>query len=134
GVGEPPGQVGEVAELVVEVAEGEQAGVGDDVGGVKGDGNGLPMEVGEGKVRGGAWGHRAQASAYRQVIVDSPLEIRARLLSPTPGAQSGLTALPSPWARATSAAWPSSQRRRATLPGRRSEEHTSELQSPYDLV
>ena len=54
------------------------------------DGDGLPVELGQRKVRCVAWSHGKQASVYRQVVGSSPLEIHARLLSPTLGAQSGL--------------------------------------------
>ena len=62
GIGQTSGQVGEIAELAVEVAQGQQAGVGDDGGSIEGDVDWLTMEVGEGKVRGTAWGHGVQAS------------------------------------------------------------------------
>src|SRR5262249_7396918 len=52
GGGGAAGEVGEIAEVLVEVADRQQSGVGDEVGGVEGDRNGLPVDVGERKVRG----------------------------------------------------------------------------------
>jgi hypothetical protein len=62
GVGQTSGQVGEVAELAVEVAQGQQPGVGDNVGDIEGDLDWLTVQVGEGKVRGTASSHGVQAS------------------------------------------------------------------------
>src|SRR5581483_12458851 len=69
GIGESPGQIGEIAKASIEVADGEQSSVGDDVGGIESDGNRLPMDLGQSKVRGGTRGHEQQASVYGQVVV-----------------------------------------------------------------
>src|SRR5262245_57798056 len=90
GVGQAASEVSEIAKPLVEVADGEQTGVRDDSGGVEGNGDRLPMDLGEGKVRGVTRRHKQQASVYRQVVGSSPLEIRARPRLPTPCAQSGL--------------------------------------------
>ncbi len=55
GVGQAAGEVGEIAEPLVEVADGEQAGVRDEVRGSEDDRDRLPVDGGERQVRGVRW-------------------------------------------------------------------------------
>src|SRR5438874_5331211 len=90
GVGQSSGEVGQVAELLVQEPDGEQPGVGHDVWAVEGRDDGLPMDVEEGKVRGRTCAHGTKPPRVSEVFGDTTVVIRVRLLSPTPGAQSGL--------------------------------------------
>jgi hypothetical protein len=51
-VGQAAGQVGQLTQALIEVADGQQTGVGDDVRSVEGNSDWLPVHFGQAKVRG----------------------------------------------------------------------------------
>src|SRR5207248_5699090 len=72
-----------------------------------------------------------------------PISVRLRALRPRPRAAAGgapgrrdpaPAPAPAPWSPRLARRRRTARRCSAAPPGRRSEEHTSELQSPYDLV